>query len=309
MVVVFPMLSESFESLGFLVLGEKKSGARFIREDIDLLATVATQAGLEIERIKLQQKLILKQAEAERFEELSRLKSDFVSYVSHELKTPLTSIKMFAELLRTSRRKLDKRSREYVDTIEGEADRLDRMVTTILDSAKIDHGGKEYTLKDIDLGAVISKVMDTMCYQLTKHHFRVVFTPARRPLRIHADVDAVSQALTNLVANSIKYSASRKYLKVTQGITGDFVFCRVEDRGVGISAEALPRLFEKFYRDPTQSDRVKGVGLGLPLVKHIMDAHGGRIDVRSTPDKGSVFTLLFPKLNALHGQQKENPHR
>jgi signal transduction histidine kinase len=309
MEIVFTMLSEHNESLGFLVLGEKKSGARFTSEDIDLLNTAATQAGLEIERIMLQQKLFLKQAEAERLEELSSLKSDFVSYVSHELKTPLTSIKMFAELLKKRTSSRDKRSREYLDTIEGEAGRLDRMVTTILDSTRIDQGQKEYTLKDTDLREIVRKVMDTMHYQLEKHRFRVVVARGGRRLPVWADPDAVAQAVINLVANSIKYSASRKHLKVTEGASGGWIFCRVEDRGVGINSEALEHLFEKFYRDPAHSNRAEGVGLGLPLVKHIMDAHGGRIEVKSKVGQGTAVTLLFPKQAVGHGQQEENSDR
>jgi len=309
MVLVFPLLSENFEFLGFLVLGEKKSGGRFSSEDIDLLRTVTTQAGLAIERLTLQVKLVLEHAETQRLEELNRLKSDFVSYVSHELRTPLTSIKMFAELLGTRPRTLDKKSQDYVRTIEGEADRLDRMVTTILDSARIDQGGKEYSFTEVDLREITEKVLSTMKYQLNKQGFRVKFKPTKRHLPIYADADAVATAVINLISNSIKYSADKKYLSVSLTRQGTWSLCRVEDRGRGISPGALPHLFEKFYRDPAHSDRVQGVGLGLPLVKHVMDAHGGRVDVKSALGKGSVFCLWFPAKRTNHEPQKENPRR
>ncbi|MFQ5798413.1 MAG: sensor histidine kinase, partial [Bacteroidota bacterium] len=294
MALGFPMMSENSEILGFLVLGEKKSGQRFSVEDVDLLNTVTTHAGLAIERITLQFKLMLEHAEAQRLEELNRLKSDFVSYVSHELRTPLTSIKMFAELLKTGTRKLDKKAQEYVRIIEGESDRLNRMVNNILDSARIERGVKQFIFTDVDLRKITGDVLKSMRYQLEKHRFRVELKTSKRPLPIHADPDAVAQALINLVSNAIKYSTKRKYLKIALSRNSEWTFCRVADRGSGISEEVLPHLFEKFYRDPSHSLRVQGVGLGLPLVKHIMEVHGGKVEVKSEIGKGSSFTLCFP---------------
>ena len=294
MALGFTMASENSEFLGFLVLGEKKSGQRFSVEDVDLLNTVTTHAGLAIERITLQFKLTLEHAEAQRLEELNRLKSDFVSYVSHELRTPLTSIKMFAELLKTGTRKLDKKAQEYVRIIEGESDRLNRMINNILDSARIDRGVKEFIFIDVDLRKITGDVLKSMRYQLEKHRFRVEFKTSKRPLPIHADPDAVAQALINLVSNAIKYSTKKKYLKIALSRNSEWTFCRVVDRGSGISEEVLPHLFEKFYRDPSHSLRVQGVGLGLPLVKHIMEVHGGKVEVESEIGKGSSFTLCFP---------------
>jgi signal transduction histidine kinase len=309
MVLVFSMLSEKSEFLGFLVLGEKKSGARFVGEDVDLLSNIATQAGLAIERVALQQQLVLKQAETERLEDLNRLKSDFVSYVSHELKTPLTSIKMFAELLQARSKKTGGKAQEYLHIIEGETDRLDRMVTTILDSARIEQGVKEYQFGKVDLSEVAKRVMGMMTYQLDKQGFHVVFRPGKRSLILYADADAVAQAMINLISNAIKYSLQKKYLKLVLGHKGDWISCSLQDRGAGISPEALLHLFERFYRDPRQSRHVQGVGLGLPLVKHIMEAHGGSVEARSELGKGSTFTLLFPITKMNHEQEKENSGR
>lgn len=294
MVIVFPMLSEHSEVLGFLVLGRKKSGARFSSEDIDLLNSVMTQAGLTIERLTLQVKLMLEHAETQRLEELNRLKSDFVSFASHELRTPLTSIKMFAELLRSRRGELKRKSLGYLRVIEGETDRLNRMVTNILDSATIEKGMKQYVFKTIDVRRVIRDVMRTMKYQLDNGRFRVRVTTPKRPVLISADPDAVSQVFINLIANSLKYSTKNKYLKISVSTNSEWLVCHVKDRGSGISRQALPHLFDKFYRDPTHSLQVQGVGLGLPLVKHIMDVHGGKIEVKSTLGKGSTFSLWFP---------------
>ncbi len=295
MALVYPMLSESAEILGFLVLGRKKSGARFSVEDVDLLATATAQAALAIERLNLQGKLLIEHEQAERLEELSRLKSEFVSYVSHELRTPLASIKLFSELLETRLGRIRSKPKEFLSVIRGEADRLDRMVTTILDSARIDQGAKEYRLVETDLREVASQVMTTMKYQLDKQGFRVEFRCAGRRCPVRADPDAVSQALINLISNAIKYSGERRFLRVSLLREDGWALCKVTDHGRGISPEALPHLFERFYRDPDHRDLVQGVGLGLPLVKHIMNVHGGTVRVESKPGKGSTFTLAFPQ--------------
>ena len=309
MALVFPMVSESLEFQGFLVLGQKKSGQRFSSEDVDLLSNFAVEAGLAIDRISLEHKLILKQAEAQRLQELSQLKSDFVSYVSHELRTPLTSIKMFTDLLKSPRRKLDAKSRGYVRIIEGESFRLERMVSTILDSAKIDHGVKRYSFEEGDLREMTTRAIAAMKYQLTQHGFRVKFDRPVNCLHVRADPDAVAQAITNLIANSIKYSGETKYLEISLSQKDTWALCRVRDRGCGISPEAIPHLFERFYRDPAHATEVEGVGLGLPLVKHIMDAHGGEVRVTSKPGKGSEFSLLFPLRKPDHEPPKNYSDR
>jgi signal transduction histidine kinase len=294
MALVLPMQSEKSEFHGFLVLGEKKSAVRFSIEDMDLLKNVATQAGLAADRIKLHQEVLIKDHETERLRALNQLKSDFVSYVSHELRTPLTSIKLFADLLKNRQPHRNRKSQEFLDVIEGESERLDRMVTTMLDSAKIDEGLMQYQFIDADLREIAVGAMKTMRYQLEKQGFRTTFRTSKRPLPIRADPDAVAQAIINLIGNSIKYSCGKKYLHLSIARNGTFAVCHIQDRGRGISPGAIPHLFEKFYRDPLHSSHVQGIGLGLPLVKHIMDAHGGSIDVTSTVGKGSVFSLSFP---------------
>jgi signal transduction histidine kinase len=292
--LVVPLFSGEQDVVGVLMLGPKKSGQRFSQEDADLLGVMCAQAGLALQRIRLQHSLILRQGERDRLVELNELKSDFVSYVSHELRTPLTSIRMFTELLQDPHRKLDRQSLEYLGIIEGETERLDRMVGTILDSARIDRGLKEYSPVDTNLGDVARRAVQIMGYQLTTQGFRVEVRTGRHPLMIHADPDAVAQAIINLISNAIKYSAGRKFLGISVRKDGERALCLVRDRGVGIHPDALPHVFEKFYRAPGGPAGTRGVGLGLPLVRHIMDAHGGSVTAESVPGSGSTFTLAFP---------------
>jgi len=307
--LVFPLLSATYAFHGFLVLGVKKSGHRFTSEDADLLTNVAAQAALELERIALHRNLLQQEAEAERLRELNSLKSDFVRYVSHELKSPLTNIKMFTELVHQRLQGNVRRVARHLQTIEGETDRLDRMVTTILDATKVEKGMMDYTLAPADLGEIVRHGMKTMQYMLAKKEFAVHVSLPKRPLRVRVDRDAVIQALTNLLSNAMKYSQERKEVHVVVLVEGRHLRCSVKDHGRGISPEALPHLFEKFYRDPVTSRDVQGIGLGLSLVKHIMDGHGGTVEVISTPGKGSTFSLLFPFNKVNDGQKKEDPRR
>jgi two-component system, OmpR family, phosphate regulon sensor histidine kinase PhoR len=294
MEIVFPILSDAGGFLGFLVLGGKRSDARFTVEDVDLLSNICTHAGLEIQRVTLQHDLVQKEAEARQLAELNELKSDFVSYVSHEFRSPLTSIKMFAELLQSPKQRLSGKKREFVEVIQGEAERLERMVSTVLDSAKIESGVQIYTPERMDLRAAVRESLLAMDYQLKKHEFTVVTRIGNGRAFIDADRAAVGQAIRNLLSNAIKYHGARKHVTVSVAREGEWYVCEVKDRGLGIAEESLPHLFEKFYREHPTGNKIQGVGLGLPLVKHIMEAHGGRVEVTSTKDVGSAFRLVFP---------------
>ena len=290
----FPMRTESDELLGIVALRLRSSTKAYDENEMDFILASCGQAAEILERLLLQERIILERGEKKRLEELSSLKSDFVSYVSHELRTPLTSIKMFSHLLKPLVKSGDAKGKEYLAIIDGESDRLGRMVTNILDAARIEKGTKEYSRSDVDLGEIVTKTLQSMKYQLQQRKFKVKVKVPRQALMIRADRDAVSQAIVNLVTNSIKYSAKHKIIIVEVEKKGRITLCRVTDRGIGISKEAIPHLFEKFYREPSHSVPVEGVGLGLSLVKHIMDEHKGQIKVESTLGKGSSFTLVFP---------------
>jgi len=294
--IVFPMLSQQFDFLGFLVLGFKKSGLRFSSEEVDLLSTVSTQAGLELERIRLQQQLAEEQTKVHVLQELNELKSEFVSYVSHELRNPIASIMLFAELTRSRTNRGDRKTREFLEIIGGEAGRLERMVSTILDSTKIERGVMSYQAKETDLGVIANEVLHIMKYQLEKHRFsvRAFGVSSRRRFPILADPDAVKRAMINIIDNAIKYSTTRRSLKLGVSRKGTWAIWSAEDRGLGMSAETVKHVFKRFYRDPNQDRKIEGVGLGLPLVKHIVEWHGGTVEIDSTLGKGTRFRLSFP---------------
>lgn len=295
--MLFPIRTEEGAVIGLLVLGNRKSGMRFTLEDVDLIRAVAVQAGLQFERLLLQQRLLIQRHEAEKLRELNRIKSFFVSGVSHDLKTPLTSISMFAELLENQlpgdRGESDE-ARRSLAIIQGECGRLARLIDNVLDFTRIERGMVQYEMAREDLNDLARRAFDTMAYQLRIGGFDCVLELHPAPLPVKADAEAILQALTNLLGNAMKYSGeSRSIILRTERENGRGVLA-VQDFGLGIKSEDVPHLFEPFFR--SRSDGVQklgGVGLGLSLVKHIVDAHAGRISVDSAPGAGSTFRMNF----------------
>ena len=299
MVLVFPVKSPTGVVHAFIALGTKKSGSRYFKDDIDLLNTVAAATALSIERIKLQEELILEKIKAERLEELNRLKSFFVSTVSHDLKTPLTSIKMFTELLQSKLSVLDEKSKDYLKIIDGESDKLGRLIDNILDFTKIEKGMKSYEMKKVNLSEITCKVINDLHYHVKMAKQEIIFKEDERKFFIEADPDAVERAIVNLVTNAIKYSYPKAKINVSIVSKDNLVGVQVKDEGEGINPEQKEKIFNPFYRSDDETLlKAKGTGLGLAIVKHIMDAHKGNIEVDSEVGKGSTFTIWFPAIKA-----------
>ncbi len=299
LVLICPL--RTVEALGFLLLGRKKSGLPYFLEDVDLLQATAAETALTIDRLRIQEKWLLEHQEARKLEELNRAQSHFVSSVTHELKTPLTSIKMFAEMLRTSNEISEEKRGEYLDIIEGEIDRLNRLINTVLDFAQIERGVKKYHPAPLELNALVREVLDTFQYQFKMLGFTVETSLSPQRLPVHADRDALIEALSNLIANAMKYSGASRWIKISTKVQGKMAEVTVWDRGIGISADELQTIFEPFYRSADADvQRAGGAGLGLALVKHVMEAHGGTVSVESEPGKGSRFTLHLPLTEDSH---------
>lgn len=224
-----------------------------------------------------------------------RMKSDFVSNVSHELRTPLALIRMYAETLEMGRTKTEAKTKEYFATIVRETERLTRLVNNLLNFSRMEAGRKPYVLVDTDLNTVVQSVMATFNDHLVNSGFSPRVTLAEALPVIKADAEALQEALINVIDNAVKYSKHRKYLRVATGAAGGAVFVEVEDHGIGIAHGEQSKIFDTFYRvSGGLVHATRGSGLGLAIAKHIMDAHHGRIDLKSAPGSGSTFTLVFP---------------
>jgi two-component system phosphate regulon sensor histidine kinase PhoR len=227
--------------------------------------------------------------------ELTRMKSDFVATVSHELRTPLSLIRMYAETLEMGRLKNPGKKKEYLATIVRETERLSHLINNILNFARIDAGRKVYHFGQVQVNDVVTSVMDTYEAHLREQGFQPVIELFTGLSPIQADAEAVKEGIVNLLDNAVKYSRDRKYLRIATGTGGGKVFVDIEDHGVGIAPHYREKIFEMFYRvGEGDVHTSKGSGLGLALVRHIMDAHHGTVTVTSTPGTGSTFRLSFP---------------
>jgi signal transduction histidine kinase len=227
--------------------------------------------------------------------QLSRQKSDFVANVSHELKTPLALIRLFAETLELGRVHGAEKAKEYYRIINKESQRLTQLINNILDFSRIEAGRKQYNFAPTDLPRVVHDVLEAYRYQIEQQGFTLEVRMADDIPELEVDKEALAQALLNLVNNAIKYSPDQKYIRVELKREADRALLSVTDNGIGVPKADQKRIFEKFYRaENSLVHETKGSGLGLALVHHIMEAHGGTVELESAPGKGSTFTLALP---------------
>jgi two-component system phosphate regulon sensor histidine kinase PhoR len=240
---------------------------------------------------------------------LSQMKSDFVSNVSHELRTPLASIRVFGELLRLGKVDSPEKTRRYGEFIEAESRRLTHLVDNILDLARIESGKKDYRLEPGDLESVARDVVQSLRPGLEQAGFDIDWRPEVAPLPpARIDASAIGQALANLIDNAAKYSSSpptgtaarkdsEKRIEVAVERRGPEAAIVVTDHGMGIPPHELERIFDRFHRVASGPRHdVAGSGIGLAIVRHVAQAHGGRVEVTSRLGEGSRFRLVVPLL-------------
>ncbi|PKQ61876.1 hypothetical protein BZG02_14725 [Labilibaculum filiforme] len=227
---------------------------------------------------------------------LTQLKSDFVSNVSHEIRTPLALINMYSETLEMGRLSSEEKKQEYYRVINTEANRLSNMVNNILNFSKMESGKREYHFKESDLNQNMLTIFENYRQHLYKKGFEINFKACADLPLIIIDKEAVSEALINLIDNAVKYSGDTKRIDIVCDKNSDFAFIQVIDFGIGIATKDQPLIFDKFYRVTSGdlANKVKGSGIGLSIVKHIMEAHKGQITVESSKEKGTCFTMSFP---------------
>jgi len=227
--------------------------------------------------------------------EMARLKSEFVANVSHDLKTPLSVIRMFGETLEMGRVADEGRRQEYYRVITRESERLSRLIDNVLDFSRIEGGRRVYEKAPSAIEPLVRETLDAFAYPLAQRGFKVEVDVAPDLPEVALDADAVGQALANLVDNAIKYAGERRVLRVAARVAAGWLLLSVTDEGIGIPAEEQPRIFEKFYRaGRSETQGRRGSGVGLALVRHVAEAHGGSVGVESRPGEGSRFTLRLP---------------
>jgi signal transduction histidine kinase len=227
--------------------------------------------------------------------EISRMQSDFVSAVSHEFRSPLTSIRQLSELLAEGRVPAQERRQVYYETLVRESTRLQRLVEALLNFGRMEAGVRKYRFEEMDAASLVERVVAEFTPQIASSGRHIELEAAAGVCPIDADPEALSVALRNLVDNALKYSPGCPTVWVQWGAENAHVAIRVRDRGMGIPAFERRAIFRKFFRGTAAAKaNVKGSGVGLSMVRHIVAAHGGEISVVSKPGEGSTFTILLP---------------
>jgi signal transduction histidine kinase len=272
-----------------LVPSEGRSGLAFGSRDVLVFGGATT---LVLGLLVLGVALLIRDVARQR--ELTYLRSDFVSGVSHQLRTPLTLIRLYSEMLTDYPDTSETERRERLDVITSESQRLTMLIDRVLDFSRIDHGQKPYVLERGDLAAAVRHVADVYAQYLRRRGFTVdvELEDGLHPVRF--DADAVGDGVVNLMDNAAKYAGEGRYVLVRLVARGpDAVMLEVVDHGAGIPETERQRLFQPFYRGIHRKEK-GGYGLGLFLVRHLMEAHGGRVEVDSELGRGSMFRLVFP---------------
>jgi two-component system phosphate regulon sensor histidine kinase PhoR len=227
--------------------------------------------------------------------EIAKMKSDFVSNVSHELKTPLASIKAYTEMLLDGEIKEPTQVRECFQTIASETDRMNRLIQNILNLSRLESGLVPVNKTDLAVTEILRDVGDVITPQAAQKNLSMETDLAPVFFRVNGDRDMLYQAILNVLSNAVKYTPNGGKIRVSTYLSDGSVVVEVADTGYGVPQEELQKIFEKFYRSRHSGKTAPGTGLGLALVKHVIEViHGGKVTVESEVGKGSVFRLSLP---------------
>lgn len=311
-VLCVPLVAQG-QTLGIVYLDNRMKSANFNEHDAEMLTAFANQAAVAIqnarlydnlrksmeERLRLQQEVIDKETQRIALEEANRLKSDFIGYVSHELRNPLTTIRGFVQTLANDPDgTIDRETREeFYETIEAEADRMLNLINALLDSSRLEAGRPiSLNARPVDLRPLLMRMARAQRFYKfwTDRHSLAAEIDPSLPV-IEADADKVDQILSNLLTNAIKYSPDGGQIRLEAAPCEGGVEIRVQDHGVGLKPEDQQRLFGRFERlERDDIKKIGGTGLGLFLTRYLVELHGGRITCESAPGEGSTFTVFLP---------------
>ncbi len=226
--------------------------------------------------------------------EIERLKQDFISSVSHELRTPLTSIKAYTETILNDSDMSEETKHQFLTIIDEESNRLATLIEGLLEISRIDSGTMTIMHEAVDVAGLTKEVLAALQSLANKKDVRLESDMEDDLGLLEGDSDRIQSTLTNLLSNAIKFTPSGGRVFVSVGRRAEQLVVRVGDTGMGIPKEALPRIFDRFYRVYHPGKHIQGTGLGLAIVKKIVTMHGGRIEVESEVDKGTTFSIFLP---------------
>jgi signal transduction histidine kinase len=279
---------------GAITLSQIDRAREWTADDVRLLEAVAQELRVAITAAEAFERQRTAVVELER---LNQAKSDFVSIVSHEFRTPLTGIQGFSEMMQSEDLTLDE-MREYAGDINKDAHRLNRMITEMLDLDKMESGRMQLHREALDLNAIVSDVVDRVRPNAPEHPVSLRLDPLVGEL--NGDRDKLTQVMANLLSNAVKYSPKGGEIVVSTRAEGDSAHVVVRDHGMGIPKASLEAIFERYGRVESPATRhIQGTGLGLPIVRQIVQLHGGTVWAESNVGEGSVFHITLPRGAAL----------
>jgi signal transduction histidine kinase len=286
-------LIRSARALGALGIRSYDPTVAYSADDAQMLSLFADQAAAALTTVEA----FSRQAQAvEQLERLNRAKSEFVSIVSHEFRTPLTGIQGFSEMMRDEQLSMEE-MREYAGDINKDVQRLNRMINEMLDLDRMESGRMTIHREQMDLNAVVDEAVDRVRPNAPNHTLTLDLQPDLP--QIQADRDRLTQVASNLLSNAVKYSPTGGRITLTTRAQGDQLLFDVRDEGLGIPKEALETIFERYSRVDSQATKdIQGTGLGLPIVRQIVQLHGGRVWAESELGRGSVFHVVLPLAGA-----------
>ena len=229
---------------------------------------------------------------------VNKIRRDFVANVSHELKTPATSLRLLAESLQETIDEDPAQARLFAAQLKRETERLSQLITDLLDLTRLESEERVENPVPVDVRGVLLTVLAGMRSSARKKNITLQWKRSGRAAQytVRGDETQLTSMFTNLVDNAVKYTPPGGRVEVAGGFEGSEIVIRVSDTGIGIPEGKLPRIFERFYRvDKARSKETGGTGLGLSIVKHVAENHGGRVAVESTPGEGSTFTVYLPR--------------
>lgn len=309
--VVCPILPKEGNQ-GLLIVGTENPDTLVTEGDEELITILANQLGQALENARLFEKTWRAQQDLEkkvdeRTRELSKVleevkdsskrKSDFISSVSHELRTPLTSIKGYASILLAGKLgAIPKEVKERLEKINRHSDELVHMVNDLLDIARIEAGRVTMKQEPQNLINIVGQATDLLSMQAKEKDINLISDIPSDANSVYVDRSQIERVFINLIANALKFTPAKGRISIRAHKKGSFVQVDINDTGCGIPKEAQDKIFEEFYRvDNAINQEAKGTGLGLSLVKHIIEAHKGKIFVESAPGRGSTFSFTIPR--------------
>jgi signal transduction histidine kinase len=278
-----PVISSSGAVIGGLFFGHQEPGVFTIDHEV-LVSSIASQAAVALDNSKL----------FEEVKALSAKKDEFIALASHELKTPLTTIKGYLQVL--DRAEKDQASKSFISKMLKQVDKLNALISDLLDVSKVEAGKLKLDLELFDLRALVEEVTETLNYTNKTH--QIIFQGEGEAVWIKADKQRMEQVMINLLTNAIKYSPNANRVQISLKQADGEVTITIKDQGMGLTTDQQKQIFTRFYRAEGNAN-IPGLGLGLYLTKEIIDRHHGKIGVYSLPEKGSEFYFSLP-LNLNH---------